>query len=104
MASSTSDTSGMENLIDMTKKDLAQRLSVSVGDISLIEAKAVVWPNASLGCPQPGMFYAEVLTPGYLILLSFGGIEYEYHAGRGAKITYCENPTSPSPDLPGDVS
>ena len=100
MASPTSDTSDRESLIDMAKNDLAQRLSVSVGDISLVEAKAVVWPNSSLGCPQPGMFYTEVLTPGYLILLSFGGFEYEYHAGKGTEIIYCENPTSPFPDPP----
>jgi hypothetical protein len=100
---STPDISGMENLIEKAKNNLAQRLSVSISEINLVDAKAVTWPNASLGCPQEGMFYAEVLTPGYLILLSTGGMEYEYHAGRSMEVFYCENPTPPVPGLPGDV-
>jgi hypothetical protein len=93
----------MESLIEMAKKDLAQRLSISVGEISLVEAKPVVWPDSSLGCPQPGMMYAEVLTPGFLIVLSANDQEYEYHAGKNSDIFYCENPTPPVPGMPGDI-
>ena len=99
----TSDIAGMESLIEMAKNDLARRLSVSVDEISVIDARSVVWPNASLGCPQEGMFYAEVLTSGYLILLSVGDLKYEYHAGRDSEVFYCENPIPPVPGLPGDV-
>ena len=93
----------MESLIEIAKNDLARRLSASVDEINLIDAKSVVWPNASLGCPEEGMFYAEVLTPGYLIVLSVGTLEYEYHAGSRSEVVYCENPTPPVPGLPGDV-
>src|SRR6185503_16482419 len=92
---STPNTSGIESLIEMAKKDLAHRLSVSMDEINLIDARSVVWPNASLGCPQDGMFYAEVLTPGYLILLSAGNLEFEYHAGSSTEVVHCENPSPP---------
>jgi hypothetical protein len=95
--------SGMEFLVEKAKEDLAQRLSISVIEIDLIEAKAVTWPNASLGCPQPGMVYAEVLTPGYLILLNTDNEEYEYHASRSTEVIYCENPRSPVPGTPDDI-
>jgi hypothetical protein len=99
----TPGSTGMQYLVEKAKEDLAQRLSISVNQIDLIEATAVVWPNSSLGCPQPGMVYAEVLTPGYLILLNAGSEEYEYHTSRSTEVIYCENPDSPVPGTPDDI-
>jgi hypothetical protein len=79
----------LQSLIAKAKEDLAQRLSISVDQINGIDVKSVIWSNSSLGCPQPGMMYAEVLTPGYLILLNANGQEYEYHAGKGSDIFFC---------------
>ena len=45
-----------------------------------MSAEAVEWPDASLGNPQPGMVYAQVVTPGYKIILSARGQQYEYHS------------------------
>lgn len=95
--------SGLEALVEKAKQDLAQRLSVSVDQINLVEAKSVVWPDASLGCPQPDMAYAEVLTSGYLILLNAGNKEYEYHASKGTEVVYCENPVPPVQGTPDDI-
>jgi len=98
---STPANSGLEILIEKAKADLAQKLTVSVDEINLMEATAVTWPNASLGCPQEGMAYAEVLTPGYLILLEYRDNTFEYHASGRDTIVTCENP---SPPVPGDPS
>ncbi len=95
--------SGLESLIEKAKEDLAQRLSSPVTQINLVEATAVVWPDASLGCPQEGMAYAQVLTPGYLILLELGNKEFEYHSSRDTYIVYCENPIPPVPGTPVDT-
>ena len=93
----------LQNLIDKAMEDLAQRLSISASQINIIDAREVVWPNSSLGCPQPGMMYAEVLTPGYLILLNTNGVSYEFHAGRNSDIFLCENPAPPVPGMSGDT-
>ena len=95
--------SGLENLVETAKADLTQRLSLPVDQISLVEAEAVVWPDASLGCPQPGMAYADVLTPGYRIILMAQDNAYEYHASRGTEVFHCENPSPPVPGTPGDT-
>jgi hypothetical protein len=94
--------SNLERLIVKAKEDLAKQLSIEIIEISLVAAREVVWPDASLGCPQPGMAYAEVLTPGYLILLKSKNIEYEYHASRGTEVIYCENPMPPVEGTPID--
>lgn len=90
----------LQNLIDKAKTDLAQRLSISITLIRFIEVDEVTWPDSSLGCPQDGMAYAQVLTPGYLIRLEYSNNQYEYHSGKGAEVIYCANPTAPVPGAP----
>jgi hypothetical protein len=70
--------------------DLAKRLGITKSAIRLVLIEAVQWPDASLGCPQPGMMYAQVITPGYRIVLEVNGKQYEYHTGRGGKVVLCE--------------
>jgi hypothetical protein len=94
--------SGMEGLIERAKYDLAERLSIEINDIEVTQAEAVTWPNASLGCPQPGMAYAEVLTPGYLILLQANNQTFEYHTSQGTEVIYCTNPQPPVSGTPSD--
>lgn len=69
-----------EPLIEMARQDLAQRENVDPGQIELQELEAVEFPDASLGVPQEGESYAQVITPGYIIVLNAGGQTYEYHA------------------------
>jgi len=91
----------IEALIGKAKSDLAERLSITVDDIDLLEVSTVTWSDSSLGCPQDGMAYAQVLTPGYLLRMSYDAKEYSYHAGQDSDPFYCENPSQP---LPGSSS
>lgn len=75
-------------VVELAKEDLARRLEVSVSEISVISVEAVDWPDTSLGCPEPGMAYAQVITPGYLIVLEAKGQAYEYHSG-GEQLLLC---------------
>ena len=93
---------GLPDLAAQARADLARRLSISDDQITLLESTPVTWPDASLGCPQPGMMYAQVLTPGYLIRLQVGDRVYEYHAGRATTVIYCEQPSPPITGAPSD--
>jgi hypothetical protein len=54
-------------------------------------AESVEWPDTSLGCPEPGQAYAQVITPGYRIVLRVGEREYELHADRtGRRVVTCQ--------------
>lgn len=81
---------GLQNLIDKTIADLANRLSISAAQVTLLEATAVVWPDSSLGCPQPGMMYLQVPEDGLLIRLQAGDQVYEYHSGGIREPFLCE--------------
>jgi hypothetical protein len=101
---STPGTSGLESLVKKATEDLAQRLSISLTQITLVEARAVVWPDASIGCPQPGMAYVQVPEDGALIVLEAEGKRYEYHNGgkRGlflCEMIYKDSSTPPQIDL-----
>lgn len=80
-----------QRLVIQAMEDLAIRLSIRVEEIGLVEFKPVVWPDASLGCPQPGMAYIQVLQDGVLIRLSVGKQIYEYHSGSGNAPFLCES-------------
>jgi hypothetical protein len=99
---STPGTSALESLIKKASEDLAQRLSISLTQVTLVEAKAVVWPDSSMGCPQPGMSYLQVPEDGALIVLEVEGKRYEYHSGGKRGLFLCEmvyKDPSPPPQI-----
>lgn len=57
----------------------------------LLRLEAVEFRDASLGCPQPGMAYAQVITPGYRVWLDANGRRFDVRvAGDGGRI--CDDP------------
>jgi hypothetical protein len=74
---------------DLALADLAAKLNVSPDAITVQVVEPIEWPDASLGCPKPSMMYAQVITPGYRIVLEVNGESYEYHTGGGG-IVRCQ--------------
>ncbi len=79
----------LDNLVQQARADLSRRLGIAATSITVASAEAVEWRDSSLGCPQPGMMYSQIITPGYLIVLQANGQNYEYHAGR-TSVIYCQ--------------
>jgi hypothetical protein len=71
----------LDALVQMAIDDLAGRLKVAAQAITVISAQPVRWPDRSLGCPQPGMAYPQVMVDGAKIELSTSGVVYTYHQG-----------------------
>jgi hypothetical protein len=101
-ASSSGDTStaspgadAAARLTEQALADLTDRLDVDPGQVRAVEAQQVTWRDSSLGCPQPGMIYQQVLTEGVRIVLELDGRRYEYHSGGGHGPYLCERPKPP---------
>ena len=62
------------------QRDLAERLHVPAREIRVSGSEPATWPDASLGCPEPGVQYAQVVTEGRILKLRHGKREYTYHA------------------------
>ncbi len=85
---------GAELAVGQAKTDLARRKGIDKDEIVVVATEAVDWPDTSLGCPEPGMMYAQVITPGNKILLSYEGKTYEYHSGKEDRLVFCERRSS----------
>ena len=49
------------------------------------------WRDAGLGCPRPGMMYAQVITPGFRLVFEHQGERHEYHTNQdGSTVVKCE--------------
>lgn len=81
---------GAEEIIALAKAHLADRIGVSISEITVSKVEEVEWRNSSLGCPQPGMMYLQVITPGFRVILEAGGVEYEYHSDKGRHVIPCQ--------------
>jgi hypothetical protein len=75
-------------LVQQAQADAATRTVTAANAWAVAELQPAEWPDSSLGCPKPGTFYAQVLTPGYKIKLRAGDRVLEYHAG-GGRVVYC---------------
>lgn len=69
-----------EPLVDKAIEDLADRIGEVPERIIVKGVTETEFRDASLGVPEPGKSYAQVITPGYIIVLRAEGGTYEYHA------------------------
>lgn len=70
---------------------LAAELEVPPEAVTILSSEAVEWPDASLGCPQPGMMYAQVVSPGYRFLMEVAGEQYDVHTDQtGQSVVICQ--------------
>jgi hypothetical protein len=86
---------GARDLVESARADLAAHLGRHPDDIGFVDFTGVVWPDGSLGCPQPDVLYPQVLVEGYLIRLTDGKTTFYYHGGEGRGPFRCENSQPP---------
>lgn len=90
--------SSLQPFVDMAIADLAGRLGISESEVTALSATLVVWPDTSLGCPQPDMVYAQVPQDGSLIELGAAGKVFRYHTGGNQYTPFlCDQPLAERP-------
>lgn len=77
------------------REALAEKLGVAPDIPPLIVFEPVDWLDTSLGCPEPGRVYAQVITPGFRLVFEHrAGTEaqrLEYHTNEdGSVVVFCE--------------
>jgi hypothetical protein len=66
--------------------DAAQRVGAPISEVTVVSVIPREWPDRALGCPKPGMGYAQVITPGYVIVVQVRGQQLEYHTDQGQAV------------------
>lgn len=83
-------------LESLVTQDLAKKLGIDVSEITVVESLKVSWNDSSLGCPQPDMMYAQMITDGFWFDLSANGASYRYHTDSGMTFILCEDSQRPA--------
>ncbi|MDH4274230.1 MAG: hypothetical protein OEW08_04250 [Gammaproteobacteria bacterium] len=82
------------------KASMALRELVHDADITVVRVEPKEWRNSSLGCPQPGMMYAQVMMSGFRVELKANGKLYDWrvsdHSARLCETNAKKSPPSPS--------
>ena len=93
-----------EAIVSAVREDLARRSGATPDSIHLASARAVRWNDGSMGCPQPGQSYMQVIVDGFQVILEAQGRSYDYRTNSRGGFVLCEKP-SPNPGgRPRDAS
>ncbi len=88
------------SILDPILADASDRTGVAVDDLVVIRSEFVDWPDGSLGCPEDGLLYPQVITPGYWVQVDADGTILDYRAGqRTGSFRLCETPTKTVPPV-----
>lgn len=95
----TSSTSGSGSAAtggaEVAAADLATYLGVEPDEVEVVSVDAVTWRDSSVGCPQKGFMYQQVVTEGTRIILEVDGTRYQYHSGGTGDPFRCADPQEP---------
>ncbi|MEQ1801255.1 MAG: hypothetical protein ABL989_04985 [Gammaproteobacteria bacterium] len=74
---------------------VADAIGVTPAAARVVSSEARDFPDASLGCPQPGMAYAQVITPGHRVIVEADGRRFDVRvAGNGGRLCYLRKPAT----------
>jgi hypothetical protein len=69
-------------ILDRISEDGVRHCGVERERCRVLFARAVTWPDGSLGCPEPGSSSTQALTGAYWILLEIQGKLLNYRVTR----------------------
>jgi hypothetical protein len=93
-----------DSILSAVRSDLAARSGAAVDDVRVVSARAMRWNDGSMGCPQPGQSYMQVLVDGYQVILEAGGKQYDYRTNARGGFVLCEQPGADPGDQTRDPS
>ena len=76
--------------VDAALNDAAAHLGVNRDQLQVDQVEAREWGDSSLGCPRPGLLYSQIVTAGFLIIISTGPKQLEYHTDSRGRVVLCK--------------
>ena len=78
-----------EAILSPILKEAAKLANVARERLVIVRAESVTWNDGSLGCPEPGMEYAQALVNGYWVVINAASQTYDFRAGRDGSFRLC---------------
>jgi hypothetical protein len=76
----------LDTAVAAAREAIRSRLGATDSRIHVVEAVATRWANASLGCPEKGMSYAQVLTEGHQVRLRVEDRTFDVRVANGRTV------------------
>lgn len=86
----TPDTRTLPEPVRLVRDRAAEDAGTTPEQVEIVAYTEERWPSTALGCPQPGKFYTQVITPGYRVLLRISDDTVTYHTDMDGSATQCE--------------
>lgn len=79
------------SLVQIAQNQAASLLGTTADRLTLTASFSTEWPDSSLGCPQPGMAYSQIVTPGWVLTFDTddGATELDVHTDDGSRAVIC---------------
>jgi hypothetical protein len=92
-----------QEILDLILDEAATLAGVPREQLTIERAEAVTWGDGSLGCPEPGMMYTQVLVEGYWVVIRAGDQSFDFH-GSGTSYRLCPpgRGVPPAPPAPAN--
>jgi hypothetical protein len=78
------------NIKSAVLRDVSQRTSQNVAAFRITEAEEHTWSDSCLGLSEPDQFCAQVLTPGWQVLVTDGKEEWVYRTDASGNLVKLE--------------
>ena len=75
-----------QRAFEAVREALARQLGLDPLKIQLVETVPVDWPDSCLGLPGAGESCAQVVTPGFRVVVEASGTSYEFRTNRDGNL------------------
>jgi hypothetical protein len=79
----------LKTTVDAALADASRRTGRPATSLKVVSAEALIWPDGSLGCAEPGVMYTMAPVPGYRVLIRAGEEALDYRASDGGYLRLC---------------
>jgi hypothetical protein len=81
----------------IAKSTVARTLGISPADVKVVSSDTKDFSDSSLDCPEPGMSYLQVITPGHVIIVEGEGRRFDVRvSGSMGRICHRRKPGAPN--------
>ena len=87
-------------LIKAALDDAASHTGLPAEQLKVLDVTAVTWPDGSLGCPEPGLMYPQMLVPGFRITIEAAEKRLDYHLSKRGAVVLCPQERAMAPVSP----
>jgi hypothetical protein len=73
----------------------AKQFGVAANDVVVTRAEQVTWSDGSLGCPEPGRMYTQMLVQGYRVTARSADAQSVFHTDAHGLTVACGRTAAP---------